>query len=152
MIAGLAASLIAGFGLGRLPLGKDAPGRIDTERAGVTPTAEDALYTQTTSGYLLRTAALLLSLPASSQRAAGLDTLTVSRATDLLSTTRLLIDSPAARDPELRALMSDLELVLAQIVQLRFESNRGELDLINHALEQRELLPRIHSAVTTANN
>jgi len=83
---------------------------------------------------------------------AKLDTAFVTRATDLLSTTRLLIDSPAAGNPDLRSLMSDLELVLAQIVQLRQQPYRGEIDLIADALQERELLPRIHTAVTMAAN
>ena len=36
---------------------------------------------------------------------------------DLLESTRLLIDSPAGRDPKRRALLLDLELVLVQLVQ-----------------------------------
>ncbi len=66
----------------------------------------------------------------------------------VLSSTRLLIDSPAGDDPHLRALFNDLELVLVQIIQLsgaRLEP--GDRDLIDHALEDRDLLPRIRTAV-----
>ena len=38
---------------------------------------------------------------------------------DILSSTRLLIDSPAGDDPQLRALLNDLELVLVQIISCR---------------------------------
>ena len=38
-------------------------------------------------------------------------------ARDLLESTRLLMDSPAGRDPRRRALLEDLELVLVQLVQ-----------------------------------
>src|SRR5688572_19347872 len=66
----------------------------------------------------------------------------------VLSSTRLLIDSPAGDDPRLRALLNDLELVLVQIIQL----SGGELDpsdrtLIDRALQDRDLLPRIRTAV-----
>jgi hypothetical protein len=36
---------------------------------------------------------------------------------DLLESTRLLIDSPAGRDPRRRALLLELELVLVQLVE-----------------------------------
>jgi hypothetical protein len=69
-------------------------------------------------------------------------------ARDVLSSTRLLIDSPAARDPQLRALLTDLELVLAQIVQLSGAPlQAGERDLIERAMRDRDLLPRLRSAV-----
>jgi hypothetical protein len=66
----------------------------------------------------------------------------------VLGSTRLLIDSPAGDDPQLRALLDDLELVLVQIIQL----SGGELDpneraLVEGALEQSDLLPRIRTAV-----
>jgi hypothetical protein len=84
----------------------------------------------------------------------------------VLSSTRLLIDSPAGDDPQLRALFNDLELVLVQIIQLsgaqldpsdRALMDRGrdralvnrarERALIDGALEDRDLLPRIRTAV-----
>jgi hypothetical protein len=75
----------------------------------------------------------------------------------VLSSTRLLIDSPAGDDPQLRALFNDLELVLVQIIQLSGAqldpSDRALLDrareraLIDGALEDRDLLPRIRTAV-----
>ena len=69
-------------------------------------------------------------------------------ARDVLSSTRLLIDSPAGRDPQMRALFTDLELVLAQIVQLSGTPLQdGERDLIDRAMRDRDLLPRLRSAV-----
>jgi hypothetical protein len=146
---GLAASLLVGFALGR------STGRVASNAgsaAAVAANGEDALYTEATSRYLVQTAALLLALPSGSGAAVKLDSAFVVRASDLLSTTRLLIDSPAAGNPDLRSLMSDLEIVLAQIVQLRPQPLRGELDLIAGALQERELLPRIQTAVTMAAN
>ena len=66
----------------------------------------------------------------------------------VLGSTRLLIDSPAGDDPQLRALLDDLELVLVQIIQL----SGGELDptdraLVEGALERSDLLPRIRTVV-----
>ncbi|MDB4882558.1 MAG: hypothetical protein JWL95_1324 [Gemmatimonadetes bacterium] len=69
-------------------------------------------------------------------------------ARDVLSSTRLLMDSPAARDPRMRVLFTDLELVLAQIVQLSGAPLQApERELIERALRDRDLLPRLRSAV-----
>jgi len=69
-------------------------------------------------------------------------------ARDVLSSTRLLLDSPAGRDPQMRTLFSDLELILAQIVQLSgMPLQARERELIDHAMRDRDLLPRIRSAV-----
>ncbi len=66
----------------------------------------------------------------------------------VLSSTRLLIDSPAGDDPQLRALFNDLELVLVQIIQLSgAQLEPSDRELIDRALEDRDLLPRIRTAV-----
>lgn len=67
---------------------------------------------------------------------------------EVLSSTRLLIDSPAGDDPQLRPLLNDLELVLVQIIQLS-GAPLGATDraLIDRALQDRDLLPRIRTAV-----
>jgi hypothetical protein len=66
----------------------------------------------------------------------------------VLGSTRLLIDSPAGQDPQLRALLDDLELVLVQIIQLSGgELNATERSLVESALEHSDLLPRIRSVV-----
>lgn len=67
---------------------------------------------------------------------------------EVLGSTRLLIDSPAGDDPQLRALLSDLELVLVQIIQLSgAQLDTSDRALIDRALEDRDLLPRIRTAV-----
>ena len=67
---------------------------------------------------------------------------------DVLSSTRLLLDSPAGRDPRLRQLLTDLELVLAQIVQVSGAPLQAdEREMIERALRDRDLLPRLRSAV-----
>jgi hypothetical protein len=69
-------------------------------------------------------------------------------ARDVLTSTRLLLDSPAAKDPQFRALFTDLELVLAQIVQLSGAPlQAGERELIERAMRDRDLLPRLRSAL-----
>jgi hypothetical protein len=67
---------------------------------------------------------------------------------EVLSSTRLLIDSPAGDDPQLRALLDDLELVLVQIIQLSGAPlDPADRELIDRALADRDLLPRIRTAV-----
>lgn len=102
-------------------------------------------YEVETSQYLGQTAALLVSLP-SEVKAGRADQQFSARAADLLARTRLLMDSPAANDPAMRSLFEDLELVLAQVVRLQNNGNRVELDIINRALEQRDVIPRLRTA------
>lgn len=67
---------------------------------------------------------------------------------EILSSTRLLMDSPAGDDPQLQSLLEDLELVLVQIVQLSGAPlDPADRALIDRALESRDLLPRIRTAV-----
>jgi hypothetical protein len=67
---------------------------------------------------------------------------------EVLSSTRLLLDSPAGRDPQLRPLLDDLELVLVQIIRLSGAPlDSSDRALIDRALEDRDLLPRIRTAV-----
>jgi hypothetical protein len=150
-----AAALVIGVGLGRAStmtrrdaapvpqatvasIGSVAPVRYDT--------SFDAPYSAETSQYLGQTAALLIALP-SEARSGHPDEKFVGRAAELLTRTRLLLDSPAANDTQMRALLEDLELVLAQVVRLQDGQDRTELDLINRALEQRDVIPRLRTAV-----
>ena len=69
-------------------------------------------------------------------------------ARDVLGSTRLLLDSPAGSDPQLRVLLDDIELVLVQIVRLSGTPlDSTDRALIDHALRDRDLLPRIRIAV-----
>ena len=151
---GIAATLVIGIGIGRASMllnrapSRQAPAVVTTAASAGTRAADagGGSYETETSKYLGQTAALLIALP-SEVRGGRADDQFVSRANELLSRTRLLIDSPAANDPQMRALLEDLELVLAQVVRLQNTNNRTELDLINHALEQRDVIPRLRTAV-----
>jgi len=66
----------------------------------------------------------------------------------VLTSTRLLLDSPAGGDPQLRALLDDLELVLVQIIRHSGAPlDTTDRDLIDRALQDSKLLPRIRTAV-----
>ncbi|HEX2693190.1 MAG TPA: hypothetical protein VHL12_03950 [Gemmatimonadaceae bacterium] len=151
-----AAALVIGFGIGRLiPRGDNAA---NSSLAIATPATHAPLpadtsavvdaYRDQTSRYLGQTAALLIALPAKDV-SGKTDAAFAGKAADLLVTTRLLIDSPAAQDPKMRALLEDLELVLVQIARLRSERGNGDLDLIHQAVEQGNVLSRLSSAVVT---
>jgi hypothetical protein len=71
-------------------------------------------------------------------------------ARDLLTTTRLLLDSPAGRDPSRRALLEDLELVLGQIARLPGADSPAERALIDRALRRGDLLAKLRAAVPGA--
>jgi hypothetical protein len=150
-----AATLVIGIGIGRyLPSGSrsavTSPSSVALSAAPATDTSAVAdAYRDQTNHYLGQAAALLISLPAKDANGKT-DSTFASKASDLLVTTRLLIDSPAAaQDVKLRALLDDLELVLVQIARLRSEKNKGDLDLIHQAVEQGDVLSRLNSAVAT---
>lgn len=149
----LAASLALGVGLGRyvVPAAEDA--KIASEVTVASDSAAPATeafvpgipYEVATRRYLGQTAALLIALPAA-VRPGGADARFTAQAQELLSTTRLLLDSPAAADSTVRGLLEDLELVLAQIARLRStQGEEAELDFITSTLEQRDVLPRLGS-------
>jgi hypothetical protein len=50
-------------------------------------------------------------------------------------------------DPRLRRLLADLEDILVQLVQYDVNGKREDLDLITDGLEERQVLPRLHSAI-----
>jgi hypothetical protein len=152
-----AATLLIGIAIGRyVPAGKgDATGSHPSSTSVATtpvPSADTSAvadaYREQTTRYLGQAAALLISLPNQSG-STKTDAVFAGKAADLLVTTRLLMDSPAAQDPKLRSLLEDLELVLVQIARLRGERNKSDLDLIHQAVEQGDVLSRLNSAVVT---
>lgn len=132
-----------------------AVGRYTAPRAAVTPVAPVATpvslasgsdpYHVTTEEFLGRTAVLLTALHANGSAASN--EALAPQAAQLLTTTRLLLDSPVATDPRMKNLLQDLELVLAQVARMQAPRHRAELTLITEALEERDLVPRVRSAV-----
>jgi len=148
-----AATLLVGIGIGALIPRAKAPATVQPPVAQAVPVQDTSavadVYRDQTHQYLGQAAALLISLPAKDGSKTA-DSAFANKAADLLVTTRLLIDSPAAsRDVKLRSLLEDLELVLVQIARLRNERSRSDLDLIHQAVEQGDVLSRLNSAVAT---
>ena len=77
-------------------------------------TASDA-WQVASSEHFGRAETMLTTLSASPHTSGDRELTAWSR--DLLESTRLLIDSPAGRDPKRRALLLELELVLVQLVE-----------------------------------
>lgn len=130
----------------------DAPPRPATrqlaERAAPLPDARD-LYRAVATQTLVQAEALLTAyrLPDAERQDAESMRQTARWSREVLSSTRLLLDSPAGRDPRLRQLLTDLELVLAQIVQLSGAPlQAGERELIERAMRERDLIPRLRAA------
>jgi hypothetical protein len=101
---------------------------------------------QRAMGELLgRTAVLLAALPGDSAASKIGPQLSVEGA-HLLTTTRMLLDSPVGSDPRLRSLLQDLELVLAQVARLEPKHRKNEMQFIQTALDEHDIVPRLRSA------
>src|SRR5216110_1745380 len=132
----------AGAGHRHRPVdGGAAAHRPGSGRGGRGPLA----YRVAAAQYLTRTEALLTGFR-SEARSGQADAQFARQARDLLGTTRLMLDSPAAQDGRLKGLLEDLELVLAQIAQLPPRADTEEVQLINQGLEQRSVLLRLRTA------
>jgi len=142
-VIGLAAVLALGIGIGRTLPDSSAPAEVAT----AAPAPPAGPYHVAAVEHLSRSRALLTSFQHSSADAQT-QALVTHWADDLLSNTRLLLDSPAADDPRLQRLLQDLELVLVQIAQLR--SDRAEVDLARDAIDESGVLPRMRAVVPPA--
>lgn len=95
----------------------------------------------------LADAELLLTAFARGSRDASMNAQFADWAKGLLSNTRLLLDSPAGDDPRRAKLLQDLELVLAQIVQLEPNARAEERQLIEGSIEQGHVMTRLRTAI-----
>lgn len=104
------------------------------------------IYQVATLRHLADAEALLTSFSLESRDA------TVNRnfadwAKGLLSNTRLLLDSPAGDDPRRARLLQDLELVLAQIVQLSPGAAATDRELIQGSIQEGQVITRLRTAI-----
>jgi hypothetical protein len=79
-------------------------------------------------------------------RSARVPSETPAVARGLLENTRLLMDSPVGRNQRFAVLLDDVEVVLAQIASYEGSRDRGDLQLIEQAIEQRGLLAKLRAA------
>jgi hypothetical protein len=154
--AAVAAALVIGVALGRGSLGGGPDeGTAVADGGAQTPiesTADASVvprsYRVAAARHLTRTENFLTMFRVDA-RSEQLDGELGTWARRLLTDTRLLLDSPAGRDPDLRVLLGDLELVLAQIVQLRDADPEG-VEIIDEGLESSQLLFRLKAAQAVA--
>jgi hypothetical protein len=140
--------LLLGIAIGRLTMRRELPGppplATAAEPAMVADSTQQLPYSLAAAKHLERTEALLTALPTDAEtghagRVAGW-------ASDLLTDTRLLMDSPAGRDQELMRLLQDLEVVLAQIAALPGDGPAAEVQMIQDGIERRYVLLRLRAA------
>jgi hypothetical protein len=154
----VAAALVIGVGVGRITTNTKLPviaNQVGTPLTASTAKTSDSLMVPVLNTmnepaklrYLGQTVALLASVQGDASSIRG-DAAIKSRASDLLLTTRLMLDSQGASDPNVQALLEDLELVLVQIVQMPPKRNASDVDLIKEAMEQRDVMPRLIAAVS----
>lgn len=154
-----AAVLVLGIGIGRWtatqPTGPTNIARVTTDSSAAPGDTQvtreiDSLagvaYKIAATQYLSRTEAFLTSFRADANRSANTARL-ARQARELLSTTQLMLDSPAANDPHLRSLLEDLELVLMQIALLNPLEDGHDRDLITQGMNQSNVLPKLRSAI-----
>lgn len=160
-VVGIAATLLVGIGIGRFTVtgaegltgiaGRDATTRQvagGADAAGAPNDGQDVgsrvsdPLQRTTSAYLDDAEMLLASMP---REAKGVDTAFVRDAHRLLTTTRVLLDSPVGTDPRLRDMLEDLELILAQVARLQSAPRPDELTFIAEAMDERDMVPRIRT-------
>ncbi len=103
----------------------------------------NSTYTLASQRHLSRAEALVAVVSAMPQDAM-MDSLTARWAKDVLTNTRLLLDSPAGDDPVRRRLLEDLETVLVQLVQ-RSGRAAEDRELLDRTLQKTQLLTRLRS-------
>jgi hypothetical protein len=137
--------LAVGYSAGRMARTTPAPDTVaSTSVPAVSADTSNPLYDAAVVSHFSRAEAMLTSFRADS---AGTDASLDRWARDLLSDTRLLLDSPAANDLRRRRLLEDLELTLAQIVQLPAASSPDDQEIVDRAIERGELLTRLRNVV-----
>lgn len=121
----------------------------DYRSSSVFPLAAPAVtttYQVATQRHLAAAEALLTSFSVGS-RDERMDAQFAVWARGLLSNTRLLLDSPAGDDPRRAQLLQDLELVLAQIVQLSPNAAAQDRELIQGSIQNEHVMTRLRSAI-----
>lgn len=127
-----------------VPARESPPGRVGR----TVPDASGEMSRWVARGLLGRADVMLTSLRTGLEDGAGERRRLRRWAGEVLVTTRLLLDSPLAEDPEMRRLLRDLELILARIRSLPVSAGADEeLRLLREDLEEVDVIPRLRSSV-----
>jgi hypothetical protein len=144
--AAAAAVLVLGIAIGRDTLRRDAERALATQESAHGREKAELIYRLAATPVLSRSEALLTQFRSADLRP-GADREQAGWAGELLLETRLLLDSPAAADPQLKSLLEDLELMLVQIAQAAASGDPAERRLAAEGLEQRGLLARLRAQI-----
>jgi hypothetical protein len=120
--------------------------QVDRSEPAVRSPQSSVPYQVATIRHLANAEALLTAFHNDS-RDAKMDATLSLWARDLLSNTRLLLDSPAADDPQRAKLLGDLELVLAEIVQLSPGASAQDRGLIEGSIRNGQVMTRLRTAI-----
>jgi hypothetical protein len=144
---GLAAVLVLGIAIGRWIRPGAGNGTVTPPIPVAGRSSEGVAYELAAAQYLSRTESLLAGFRADARTGGRPDAQFLGQARELLSSTRLLLDSPAGRDPQLKPLLEDLEVVLAQIALLPASHDSADVQLINQGIDQGSVLTRLRAAI-----
>lgn len=144
---GMAAVLALGFGLGWYMHREAIPaGREVAVNPSVSQGRASTVLATAAIQHLSRTETFLTGFRV--EASAGMpDSALLAGARDLLGTTRLLLDSPELKDQRMRALLGELEIVLAQVAQLQADPTQEDADLIVKELDHQGVLPRLRTSI-----
>lgn len=155
MAAGI--TLWIGFGLGRattagptaeIGVAEESPAEVlDVPVQNPAASRAAGVVRMAASRHLAATQTLLAQV-GSGVEAGSLDPNVATWANQLLTDTRLMLDSPVGQQGDLRSLLEDLELILVQVVHASragTDGNTGEVELqqLTQGLQDNDVLPRI---------
>jgi len=138
----IAAVLVLGIALGRfLPRVGERPDQPAAAGASLANPAAPLAARVAAVEHLSRVEAWLVDF-----EAGPTDRELIASARELLVDTRLWLDGSQLRDPRLRALLEDLELILTQIVELKVGDDEDR-SLVTEGIAERHIRPRLRDAV-----
>ena len=138
--AAIAATLVIGFAIGRGT--QDGPTLAQNDS---TAAPREDLYAKYATAQTLGQAEVLLVQFRAATAEGTTPVTSPAEARRLLLATRLLLDAPSITDPQLRILLEDLELILAQIAEdPEYQEDRA---LITEGLDRGAVLPRLRAVM-----
>jgi hypothetical protein len=140
---GLAAMLAVGIGIGRMTARQQLAPVTNPQVASVGNRPNSTTYQVAVAQHLSKADALLTSFRTQPDKATP-DPQLATFARELLTSTQLLMDSPAGDDPMVAALLNDLELILVQIAHTATASP-DERAIIEDGIDKTAVLPRLRA-------
>ncbi len=141
LAAAAVALLAVGIGIGRMTQTEGVNSRVSVAPDSQLP----ATYGVAATRHLTSAEAFVTAVRMSSY--AARDTAIQRWARELLTDTRLLLDSPAGSDLRRRALLEDVELLLVQVMELENSRTSDTNELLLDKTQQDQLLTRLRANV-----